>query len=191
MHSINFYLFNLLFSFSHQFKWLDFLIVVCAKYIAYFVVVAVICAIYYAWSNKKNNEAILYILAFFSAGVGRVIAEGIRFFYHHMRPPTALNILPLFSETSYSFPSGHAVFFFALAMGVYFAHKKFGRILFVVAVIIGVSRVMAGVHWPFDILAGAILGIGVALVFYKLWVKFGSNSIAYIRSCLGLNIKEL
>jgi undecaprenyl-diphosphatase len=72
---------------------------------------------------------------------------------------------PLFSKTDYSFPSGHATFFMALAFSIYFYHKKAGLVFITLAVLIGLARIAAGVHFPADILGGFILG---ALVAYFL-----------------------
>ena len=71
------------------------------------------------------------------------------------------------AENHCSFPSGHAAFFFALAMAVYFYNKKWGTWFFATAILITVARVIAGVHYPPDILGGAVIGIMVAyIVFY-------------------------
>jgi undecaprenyl-diphosphatase len=78
------------------------------------------------------------------------------------RPFEAFDMPPLFPETSYSLPSGHATFLFALATGVYAVNRRAGLILFTIAGIISLARIMAGVHYPGDIVAGAFVGITVA-----------------------------
>ena len=70
----------------------------------------------------------------------------------------------LIPESGYSFPSGHAAFYFALSMGVYLYNKKLGAAFFVVSVLMGIARIFAGVHWPADILGGALVGIVTALL---------------------------
>jgi undecaprenyl-diphosphatase len=58
-----------------------------------------------------------------------------------------------------SFPSEHAVLFFALAMGIFYAKRKAGWFAFTyVATIICLPRVYLGEHYPTDILVGALLG---------------------------------
>ena len=59
-----------------------------------------------------------------------------------------------------SFPSDHAVLFFALALGIFFASRRFGWFAFVyVSLFICLPRVYLGEHYPTDILAGAAIGM--------------------------------
>jgi len=65
-----------------------------------------------------------------------------------------------------SFPSGHAAFFSAVATSLYFYHKRFAALYIIGAVVIGFSRIVAGIHWPVDIIMGYIIGGGVAVFVY-------------------------
>lgn len=91
------------------------------------------------------------------------IVELVRTIAPRPRPFVTEAIVPLVEHAaSASFPSGHATFLAALA--VYFllvggrAEKAIGWFLFALAVLTGVGRVAAGLHWPTDILAGWVVG---------------------------------
>ena len=150
----------------------DSFVVFCAEWLPY-ILVAVFLAIL-IFSKKTYREKIkIFVFTGLSVFISRiVITEAIRYFYHVSRPFVNNNVNQLiFHETSGSFPSGHAAFFFALAMAVYLAptlnRKWWGFVFFAAAALIGVARVIAGIHWPYDILAGAIVGIFSAFaVFY-------------------------
>lgn len=70
--------------------------------------------------------------------------------------------------SGYSFPSGHSASSFTAATVYYAFNKKIGRWAFVLATLIAFSRVFLYVHFPTDILAGAALGIGFALLSLSL-----------------------
>lgn len=80
----------------------------------------------------------------------------------HFRAPTGLPEQSNWTSWS-SFPSDHAALFFALATGVWWVWRKGGTALFLyVAAIICLPRIYLGIHYPTDILAGAVLGLGSA-----------------------------
>ena len=62
-----------------------------------------------------------------------------------------------------SFPSGHATTAFATALLLAFWYPRQSGLFIGLAVLVGLSRVALGAHFPSDVLAGAVLGSGVAL----------------------------
>jgi undecaprenyl-diphosphatase len=69
-----------------------------------------------------------------------------------------LHALPIALPTDPSFPSGHAAGSFAFAAFVFTTHRRAGFALSCVALLIALSRVALGVHYPSDVAAGALLG---------------------------------
>ncbi len=118
--------------------------------------------------SKKWQEI---ALVFLTSGFAWVCAKVLKTLIHTSRPFIALpGVHPLFIESGFAFPSGHATFFMALAFALFFTHKKLGYIFMIFAFIIGIARVTAGVHFPGDILGGFILGAGIAYL-VAFWTK--------------------
>lgn len=67
-------------------------------------------------------------------------------------------------STDFSFPSGHTLASFEAAVGLMLHHKKWGGAALALAVLVSVSRLCLVVHYPTDVLAGAILGTLFALI---------------------------
>lgn len=160
-------LFYLLNSLAGRSPLLNAVIVFLASYFAYILIAVFIALIFFSQYSKREKWEIVLVagLAGIIARFG--VAEAIRFFFPRERPYEALHLSPLFTDTASSFPSGHATFFFAMATAIYLYNKKWGLWFFAAAALITVSRVIAGVHYPSDIIGGALIG---ALVGYLTFI---------------------
>lgn len=150
---MDYFLFQKVNSLADKFFWLDAAGIFLADYFQYLLIAAIIFLF-----QKKWRAYIQIILSVVLARL--VLTELIRFFYYRSRPFVDYQVNQLiFHEPDGSFPSGHAAFFFALASAVYFRNKKAGYWFFAAAFLISAARIFAGVHYPSDILVGAIVGI--------------------------------
>ncbi len=70
-----------------------------------------------------------------------------------------------------SFPSGHATVFFALATAIYFYSRFAGVLFYIFAILISLSRVAAGIHYPIDIVVGAMIGVLVGRLVFMVSQK--------------------
>ena len=163
-------LFFLLNDFVGRSAFFDALIIFCAVWLQYPLIAALLVVL---WCRRESVRENIRTLGEWVAAVvlsRLIITTAIRFFYHRPRPFVALGLHPLVFDASWSFPSGHAAFFFALAASVYFYEKKWGQWLYAAAIIICASRVIAGVHYPSDILGGAMVGIASAYLIHYVCV---------------------
>jgi len=116
------------------------------------------------------------VLVFFSGIFAWCVATLLKIIIQSPRPYLALeNVVPLLNKTDFSFPSGHATFFMAISFAVFLSHRRAGYLFMLCALLIGLSRIIVGVHFPVDILVGFILGIAIAYlvryIYDKIFIK--------------------
>jgi undecaprenyl-diphosphatase len=167
MSSFNQVVFHAIYGLSHQNGFLDFVGIFFAEWLPYLLVLAFLVLIYYqkGWRRRVYLFCEGALAIILSRGV---VTEVIRFFFHEQRPFSFYGFAPLIAESGWGFPSGHAAWFFALAMTVWYVNRKWGIWYFVLVLVMGVARVYVGVHWPLDIAGGAIIGVGSALFVHWL-----------------------
>ena len=167
-------LFLYMYGFTHHSVVLDNVALFWGSYSPHVWAILLIIAFYIPHRRQVMNRTMLLVGLVAGFAARYIGKSAILLFYAHPRPFIALDIQPLittpFSENYQSFPSGHALFFFAFATVLYYFHKRSGVVAFGASVLMGISRIYLGVHWPSDIVAGAALGIlsGMAvLAYYK------------------------
>lgn len=85
--------------------------------------------------------------------------------YFRPRPFTTLDVTRCFYKpTDSSLPSNPATVGFAMATAVYLHHRQAGLAMYGLATLFALSRVYCGVHYPLDVITGALLGGGTAVV---------------------------
>ncbi len=133
--------------------YLDTLFIFLADYFQYLVGLSLF------WFFRKKISVVIWALA--TGAFSRLVLTNIiHWFYYRPRPFMDHQVYQLFDHDKISsFPSGHAATFFAIAMVVYWQDRKLGGWFLVAASLISLARVIAGVHYPTDILAGAVVGI--------------------------------
>jgi undecaprenyl-diphosphatase len=153
---------------------LDWLGIFLAEYLGYFLILGIV----YLLIKEKNWRWRIYFFSLTTLSVilaRGIITEIIKFFYYQPRPFLVLEIQPLIEHNlTSSFPSGHAAAFFALALVIFYFNKKWGWRCLILALLIGLARIFAGIHWPLDIIGGAIIGLISGLVIQKILFKFKS-----------------
>lgn len=138
------------------------------------IVISFAAFIYLIWT-KRINALICSILAMGLAGLTDLL---IYIFWKRPRPYVAHadtlfpNTAGQFVDTS-SFPSSHTYIAFAVAVSILlYGHKKLGFTLLLVAILVAFSRIGAGLHYPSDVVGGALLGTATGIVAYLLVHKY-------------------
>lgn len=129
---------------------------------------------------------ILWGICFFKGGKkGKIIAISVIFlivisdqfgyrilkeYFGRIRPCNALGDLnlPTGPTGTFSFPSNHALNNFAIAIFFSRFYKDLKWVLFITASLVAISRVYLGLHYPSDILGGAIIGLVIGYYYAEL-----------------------
>jgi undecaprenyl-diphosphatase len=175
INNLNLFLFGTIFGWSGRYVFLDFLGIFLADYLAYVLVLLLLVFAIFEIKDKFRYRETFFLALGLGLFVRYLAKPAILLSYEKARPFVALDLVPLIStpigENFESFPSGHALFFFALAIVVYWRHKNLGLGFFVGATLMGLARVYVGVHYPIDILAGATLGCTVGWIVCFIYDK--------------------
>jgi undecaprenyl-diphosphatase len=102
--------------------------------------------------------------------VAESVSAALKEWSRRDRPPLSNpDPVPLVDlPATYSFPSGHATVSFACATVLALAVPRLSVPLYTLATLIAFSRIYVGVHYPSDVLAGAVLGIAIAIALRML-----------------------
>lgn len=121
-------------------------------------------------NGKISKEVVLHALisslfAWTFAQMIKSLIPSLRPFEVNGRPPLTMTV-----PDGGAFPSGHTAAAFGIAVSIFLHDKKLGVAYILLALFVGVGRVLSNVHYPIDILIGALVGTLVAFAGEKVHV---------------------
>lgn len=135
----------------------------CYLFFAKYGVVLVAASTIYLILRKT---IIAFVSSFIAVAIAVLIDAVVVIFWRRPRPFISHSnqiIAPItqgLRVDAISFPSAHTYFAFAIATSIFlYGHRRLGVLLFLLAILVGIGRIGAGLHYPSDVIAGAILGI--------------------------------
>ncbi len=141
------------------------------SWIPLFVLFFVTILHYYRW--KKGLIVIGFVLLTF--GLTFFLTDFTKDFVGRLRPNNTVQLAGLIrilqEPDGFSFFSGHASSGFAITTFVFLSIRKFNKwiiLAYVWPLLFVLSRIYVGVHYPSDLVIGAIVGIFMALLFYRI-----------------------
>jgi len=117
--------------------------------------------------RTRNQRAVIFIalaLLFCNA-----LIKDLSYVYFRPRPFATESVKLLFYRPSVSsFPSIPIEVAFSFAAGAWYANRRVSRMLFILGTLYALARVYAGVHYPSDVIAGALIGAGMVSIVVRL-----------------------
>ncbi|UPJ18280.1 phosphatase PAP2 family protein [Bacillus cereus] len=163
--SLDYVLFDYINQNANKYVLLDHVMVGLSKYspLAFVLILG-----FFLFLGSKNKKIVFQALL--AAGLTVVISKSIQFFFYRDRPFISYDVNQLLEYTANSsFPSDHTACALVIAVTIWFYRKQFGFLCIIAASGVAVSRIWIGVHFPFDVLAGIMLG-GIIAFFVHYYV---------------------
>lgn len=133
-----------------------------AEYTVYFLALSVLLF----WFTRDYKNRIMIVSASVTFIISEIIGKIAGKFHSNCQPFAELpNVNQLIEKAvDNSFPSDHTILFFSFCITFWLFNKRGGFLWFLLAVIVGISRIWVGVHYPADVAVGAIISITIAII---------------------------
>ena len=138
------------------------LVIITGSYLIFVVALIAVVATIFSEKTMRNPIIVLAIFSFLTAFVLSLIAGRI---YYDPRPFVIDHSTPLIPhDATNGFPSEHTLCSMTAAVIIFVFKRKTGILLGILAILIGIARVIAGIHHPIDIIGSVIIGIKAGLL---------------------------
>ena len=143
-----------------------------ARYLIFIIAFVAVMFTLVSDRTERNRTIALAVMAF---PVALLMAWVAGLLYYHTRPFVVEGVQPLIPhESNNGFPSHHTMLAMATSAIVFVRSRKAGLLLGIMAILIGISRVIARLHYPVDVLGGAAIGIASTGVAWMTLRRFAS-----------------
>lgn len=146
------------------------IIVFGAKYLIFLLLLLVVIFFFKQTALIKKQ---LIIMGLISLPLIYLVAKLGSMLYFNSRPFVAGGFLPLIPHSpDNGFPSDHVLLSSALAMVIFYYKQKSGLIIMTLSILVGISRVLAGVHHSIDIIGSIVISIIISTLVYYLVMPY-------------------
>lgn len=169
---MNYSILQFLYAFSQDYPMLGRFFVFISGPVSYIIVPFLILV--YVSHKTKENFMYAFSLVFLSGFTSFLSARILKEIFRVARPGlTHDTIIPLSTVGGYSFPSEHASVYGALTVALFHFDYRLGIASLVFGILVMLSRVIIGVHYPFDVVVGFAVGALCAygcVLFFKRFI---------------------
>lgn len=166
LSEINIHWFRMINDLGKQYTSLNPFFVFIAEYMVFFLVLAIL--VY--WFTRSNQNRMMVICAFITFVIAEIIGKIAGKIHSNNNPFAELsNVNQLIEKAvNNSFPSDHTMLFFSFCVSFWLFKRGIGILWIILAVLVGVSRIWVGVHYPADVIMAAIISIISAIIVYRV-----------------------
>lgn len=147
----------------------DILIIFGAKYLIFFVAGI---AFLFLLKQPRNKQKQIVIFSIISLPLIYAAAKMSAIFYYNPRPFVSDNLISLIPHNpDNGFTSDHALLGGAIFSIIFYFNRKIGLLLFILTILVGVSRVVANIHHPIDIIGSVAIAFIVSFFVYRFLIR--------------------
>ncbi len=150
----------------------NFLIIITSKYFFLISVLTLVVFLVKAGGQTRKRLMVLTLVAFI---LSFLLAKIAAILVYNPRPFVTEHIQPLFAHAADNgFPSDHTLLTATIASVIFVFNRRWGVLLFILSLLIGLARVLAYVHQPLDIVGSVLIAVSMT------WVAFGLSKRLWI-----------
>ncbi len=155
-------IFDILFNFGNKHKKLTIFITIYSCYLFFIMYLIGYFYIFFNFKQYGYKTLVKYILV---PLITIIIAKILRKKINSKRPFEKMNIVSLVKHKGgNSMPSNHSASAMVLAISLTYIIPQYAMVFIILAIITGVFRIIAGLHYPIDVLFGFFIGILIGVL---------------------------
>ena len=139
----------------------------------YLYLLAGVIALVWFWKLSKEEKKEIILFSIIALPAIYIFSKISAWLYFNPRPFVIGHFTPLLPhDPDNGFPSDHILLISAIASLIFPYSKKVSAEIWIIAVLVGISRVYVGIHNPIDIVGSVVISTVVSTLAYFVFIKF-------------------
>lgn len=164
LSEVNIELFRLINELGKEYTYLNPIFSFIAEYTVFFLALGVLTI----WFKRDKHRRLMILCAIITFICAFIIGKICGAFHLNYQPFVELSDVNklIEKEKDNSFPSDHTILFFSFCITFWLFKRGWSILWIFLAILVGISRIWVGVHYPFDVVVGIVISFATATIIY-------------------------